>query len=151
MKKFSKSERLLTDRQGAEQSEISTVLSCCAFDKASELCNLPLCRASHVPTKEPTTPSSEIFSQLKRSKQTKLKLECFNFFLNLHVFFVDILSNLTTSIMSERGMNHFYKTVLYFVRSLRPSFIKSQYGSVLIGKDHLGNKYYEIPASKYDL
>lgn len=48
--------------------------------------------------------------------------------------------------MSERGMNHFLKALKYFVRSFKPANIRTN--AVLVGTDHIGNKYFEVKAGK---
>lgn len=48
---------------------------------------------------------------------------------------------------TERGMNHFVRALVLFFRSLKPSVIRNP-RSDIVGTDHLGNKYFEIQASK---
>lgn len=50
----------------------------------------------------------------------------------------------TRDVMAERGWNPFVKAFVYFVRSFKPSYWRRR--EVLVGKDHLGNQYFEIKA-----
>lgn len=47
--------------------------------------------------------------------------------------------------MSQRGMNPWVKAFVNFIRSLNPVYYsgKTRKGK-FIGKDHLGNEYFEI-------
>lgn len=52
--------------------------------------------------------------------------------------------------MAQRGSNHFWTALTLFLRSLKFSQIKAyNRPSIEVGKDHLGNKYFETPAGKF--
>jgi len=56
------------------------------------------------------------------------------------------------STMSDRGKNHFIRAFQAFYRSLKPSAYRSYaHPGIHVGTDYLGNKYYEIPPSKWSL
>ena len=45
-------------------------------------------------------------------------------------------------------MNYYAKAFQLFVRSLRPSVFRGK-KTFLVGKDHLGNQYFECPAGNF--